>query len=245
MEYTARNVLTFYLPRFRTPEEMAEDARIGLPEPAGRTIFCNLFPCDFQLGSNTTVDGVQIFLDPSNAARRARSVENVFQAAKCAVSADAQFVMDVLSPRDSAFYGQGKLVLTDPQRDSLVRFGVPAAEFTAAPGGGWTRSAPGTVAGRVPMRPDWDTAKLSIMMHCLRIKFAQDAFRRPLMALRDFYFVEHVAMDKQWADGGDGSGCNFLGKMITQVWCEIRDGRQYPVDLAFLRKPNREFAEYY
>jgi hypothetical protein len=49
---------------------------------------------------------------------------------------------------------------------------------------------------------------------------------------------------RQWADGSDGSGINMLGKLITQVFLELREGREFDLDMDFLRRPNTDFVDY-
>ena len=34
------------------------------------------------------------------------------------------------------------------------------------------------------------------------------------MKTNDCWLIENVARDKQWADGGNGIGTNFLGKLL-------------------------------
>lgn len=55
----------------------------------------------------------------------------------------------------------------------------------------------------------------------LRLKFDQDPHcRQVLLSTRGHELVEHSRTDRFWADGGDGSGENWLGRLFVRV----RDG---------------------
>ncbi len=36
----------------------------------------------------------------------------------------------------------------------------------------------------------------------------------------------------------------MLGKLITQVFLELREGREFDLDLDYLNRPNTEFVDY-
>ena len=68
-------------------------------------------------------------------------------------------------------------------------------------------------------RPEMDDAADYRLMHDLvRCKFEQNP---PLMALLkstgSAEIVEHTTRDCKWGDGGDGSGTNWLGKILVAV----------------------------
>jgi ribA/ribD-fused uncharacterized protein len=76
----------------------------------------------------------------------------------------------------------------------------------------------------VQIRDDWNVIKTDIMIEALLAKFhAHDAIRRTLLGTQDAYLVEHTICDREWADGGDGSGKNLLGKCLMLVRQIIRD----------------------
>jgi hypothetical protein len=127
-----------------------------------------------------------------------------------------------------------------------VQLGVPEGEFEYVKGKGWRRAAPGCPPGRAPLRPDWDTAKAHVMMCGLRLKYAVPEMRALISPLldRDVLLIEHTTNDVQWGDGGDGTGFNFLGKLLTQVKMEIAERATFPVDFAFLRRPNSDIVAY-
>jgi ribA/ribD-fused uncharacterized protein len=78
---------------------------------------------------------------------------------------------------------------------------------------------------RRALRPDWDAIKVSVMLQALREKFHQHrALAAMLAGTGDAEIVEHTRNDHYWADGGDGSGGNMLGKLLMRVRSELRDG---------------------
>lgn len=64
------------------------------------------------------------------------------------------------------------------------------------------------------MRPDWD----KIMYEIVFAKFTQNTGpRKELFRIGDKTLVEHTKNDSYWADGGDGSGRNQLGKTLMAI----------------------------
>ncbi|WP_424949526.1 NADAR family protein [Deinococcus sp.] len=75
----------------------------------------------------------------------------------------------------------------------------------------------------LPLRPDWEAVKDEVMMAALRAKFTQHPeLRELLLGTADAELVEHTANDRYWADGGDGSGRNRLGELLTELRTELR-----------------------
>lgn len=75
------------------------------------------------------------------------------------------------------------------------------------------------------LRTDWDEVKVGVMRAAVRAKFAQHpALRELLLATKDATLVEHTANDAFWADGGDGTGANWLGRLLMEVRAELRAG---------------------
>ena len=76
----------------------------------------------------------------------------------------------------------------------------------------------------MPLRKDWDSVKDDIMLKAIRAKVAQhDDVKELLVSTGDAQLVEHTKNDSYWADGGDGSGCNRLGKILMAVRAEIQN----------------------
>lgn len=83
------------------------------------------------------------------------------------------------------------------------------------------------------MRDDWFQVRDNIMLEALRYKFHQhrDLFSK-LVETGNVDLVEHTKKDNYWADGGDGTGHNMLGKLLMQVRSEC----QFMASLGF--EPN-------
>jgi len=74
----------------------------------------------------------------------------------------------------------------------------------------------------VEQRADWHDVKLDIMLRVLRVKFGQDEkSASTLLATGTRALVEHTSRDTYWADGGDGSGANHLGRLLQAVRSEL------------------------
>ncbi|MDV5354792.1 NADAR family protein [Enterobacter asburiae] len=75
-----------------------------------------------------------------------------------------------------------------------------------------------------PLRDDWDCVRDNIMRLAVMEKFKQnDEARDILLATNDLTLVEHTKNDNYWADGGDGSGKNMLGKILMEVRDMLRE----------------------
>lgn len=73
-----------------------------------------------------------------------------------------------------------------------------------------------------PLREDWEDVKDSIMRLALITKFRQHAGARSLLkSTQDAIIIERTENDSYWADGGDGSGKNMLGKLLMSVREEL------------------------
>jgi N-glycosidase YbiA len=74
-----------------------------------------------------------------------------------------------------------------------------------------------------PLRRDWESVKNRIMKEALHAKFTQhEDLKAILLGTGDAKLVEHTANDSYWADGGDGSGQNWLGILLMQLREELR-----------------------
>lgn len=73
-----------------------------------------------------------------------------------------------------------------------------------------------------PLRRDWESAKRDVMRRALRAKFTQHAdLRALLVGTRAARLVERTANDSYWGDGGDGSGHNWLGRLLMELRAEL------------------------
>jgi len=231
-EYNVDRVLLFYGHTKRTPSQTAADSEIGFD----RRMFSNLYPVTITI---TDPDVLPLILGKPKWA----STEHVFQAAKCVNEADKLFI-ETLSTSNAASYGQGRMKLSNTQKDQLVSLGVPATDFVETTDGKWKRSA----TGHYPRIADWEEVKPKVMMAALRSKFTASECAAPFAALArssvNYFFVEHTQNDKIWADGLNGGGTNFLGKLLTQLLIEIRTGTTIGIDRAFLDIPNSAYLKY-
>ena len=78
-----------------------------------------------------------------------------------------------------------------------------------------------------PLRKDWEDVKDDIMRYAVREKFRQNPeILEELIATSDAKLIEHTKNDHYWADGGDGSGKNMLGKILmeTRATLSLDDG---------------------
>lgn len=63
----------------------------------------------------------------------------------------------------------------------------------------------------------WNGARIDVMIRALLAKFRQhpDLLQKLIDIPDDYLLVEHIKRDKFWADGLDGSGKNYLGRILT------------------------------
>jgi N-glycosidase YbiA len=91
------------------------------------------------------------------------------------------------------------------------------------------QTASPTVAARMgrsrkrPLRSDWERVKLDVMREAVRAKFTQHPeLTAVLLGTEDAVLVEHTTNDAYWGDGGNGSGQNWLGRILMEVREELR-----------------------
>lgn len=71
---------------------------------------------------------------------------------------------------------------------------------------------------KVPLRDDWEDIKYNIMKEAVLAKFTQHQdLRHNLISTHNRKLIEHTPGDKCWGDGGDGSGTNWLGKILMEI----------------------------
>lgn len=74
-----------------------------------------------------------------------------------------------------------------------------------------------------PLRKDWEQVKDDVMREAVRAKFTQyPNLRTLLLSTGDAELIEHTVNDVYWADGGDGSGRNMLGKILMEIRRELK-----------------------
>jgi ribA/ribD-fused uncharacterized protein len=73
------------------------------------------------------------------------------------------------------------------------------------------------------LREDWEQVKDDVMRVAVRAKFTQyPELKNILIQTGDAELIEHTANDSYWADGGDGTGKNMLGKILMEIREELR-----------------------
>lgn len=72
-------------------------------------------------------------------------------------------------------------------------------------------------------RKDWDMVRLVYMYRVVRAKFEQHPeLATKLLGTGEQQIAEHASVDSFWADGGDGTGQNWLGKILMMVREDLR-----------------------
>ncbi len=74
-----------------------------------------------------------------------------------------------------------------------------------------------------PIREDWDTIKLEVMKEVTLAKFTQhENLKELLLSTGSEKIVEASPYDYFWGEGADGSGKNYLGRILMEVREDIR-----------------------
>ena len=74
-----------------------------------------------------------------------------------------------------------------------------------------------------PLRADWETVKDDVMRRALQAKFEQHPKLQALLfSTGDAELVEHTRNDHYWADRGDGTGKNMLGRLLMELRAAFR-----------------------
>jgi hypothetical protein len=69
-----------------------------------------------------------------------------------------------------------------------------------------------------PLLSDWEQVKLKIMRQAVEAKFQQHPeLRGLLVSTGDCLLIENTRNDRFWGDNGDGSGANWLGKILMET----------------------------
>lgn len=77
----------------------------------------------------------------------------------------------------------------------------------------------------VPIRPDWDKVRLSVMRELLRLKFATGSWLAgQLVATGDAFLLEGNTWGDRYWGAVDGVGDNWLGHLLMARRAELRGG---------------------
>ena len=213
--------------------------------------FSNLAP------SNVLVDGKQF-----------STVEEAFQYMKLCDEASKKFYQALLclhvkKPKsiDYVKFGQGRLNLSNADMKTVLEFcamefGVTECKlskkesltqemidkFVAELGCSFklVKGSDWKMEGRPALAPDWEEKKFGKVLDLLRQKFAAGVLRDYLLSTEDSVVIEHYENDANWADGGDGSGMNFLGKLLMIVREEMKTSHKKEIDEVMMKTPMKE-----
>lgn len=73
-------------------------------------------------------------------------------------------------------------------------------------------------------RTDWEKIKDDVMRTALKTKFTQHSkLKELLLSTGDKIIIEHTKNDNYWADGGDGTGKNMLGKLLMELRDQLKN----------------------
>lgn len=72
------------------------------------------------------------------------------------------------------------------------------------------------------IRPDWDDVKYEVMKTIVREKFTQYTSLKETLLSADGEIVEDSPTDYIWGCGKNGSGKNWLGKILMEVRDELK-----------------------
>ncbi|BBO33746.1 GTP cyclohydrolase II [Lacipirellula parvula] len=76
---------------------------------------------------------------------------------------------------------------------------------------------------RIPLRDDWEAAKVEVMRTAVRKKFAtHPALAALLLGTGDAELIEAAPSDYFWGCGQHGGGQNWLGRILMEVRAELR-----------------------
>lgn len=74
-----------------------------------------------------------------------------------------------------------------------------------------------------PIRPNWTEIRLDVMREAVMAKFEQNAdLRARLLSTGNAMLVEHSVRDRFYGDGGDGTGANWLGRILMETRDKLR-----------------------
>lgn len=83
----------------------------------------------------------------------------------------------------------------------------------------------------LPLRADWEEARVEVMRAALRAKFTTHAdLQKALLATGDEELVENAPTDYFWGCGKLGTGQNTLGKLLMETRAALRTMAQPPAN---------------
>lgn len=77
---------------------------------------------------------------------------------------------------------------------------------------------------KVKIRDDWEEVKVDVMRTAVRAKIHEhDELQELLLGTGEEPLIEAAARDYFWGVGKDGTGLNWLGKILMEVRSELRE----------------------
>ena len=74
----------------------------------------------------------------------------------------------------------------------------------------------------IPLRPDWDTARVDVMRTGMHAKFVQHPrLAHQLLATGDRPLIETTSDDWFWGCGHDGTGLNTTGQLLSEIRTDL------------------------
>jgi ribA/ribD-fused uncharacterized protein len=80
---------------------------------------------------------------------------------------------------------------------------------------------------KIPVRPQWDTLKLQVMLDITRLKYQNPVLRNLLLDTGDQELIEGNTWGDTFFGVCNGVGENHLGKIIMRVRAEIQRQEQH------------------
>ena len=121
----------------------------------------------------------------------------------------------------SSFYDDNGLIYRSSEHYYQSRKSVDPAVRAAI----WAARSPALtkrMTKHIPIRSDWETIKVNVMMTALRYKFIQnESLKRYLLETGDKVLIENSLYDDFWGIGKDGVGRNQLGTCLMTVRQEL------------------------
>jgi ribA/ribD-fused uncharacterized protein len=150
---------------------------------------------------------------------------------------DIGFFPMARQPKVMRFHGEYRFlsnfwfvdIFYDERHYKSVEHAYQAAKMTSEPSRRKVANAESagnskTIARSLPMRPDWEDVKISIMLALLRIKFKNPSLREKLNETDDMELIEGNHWNDTFWGVCNGVGENWLGKLLMQVRDENRRG---------------------
>lgn len=172
-------------------------------------IFSNLYPCKISLDDDIWP-----------------STEHYFQGYK--YSKGDRIFMNELSTYDCAFYGKRKLIFREEHIRKIEDIKKMLLPYPIKQNGSEYKVGDRAEPKITMSIKEWDSIKLGVMYKALVSKFSQhEDLKKQLLATENSWLIEHTQNDRQWGDGADGKGNNFLGKLLIIIRHKIKNNLNF------------------